>query len=68
MSTYTQVRVYCDEEGCEETYNLSSNHGGLNRSWALYMARRDGWAVSRGGDITRCPAHRKRKTPNGGAE
>lgn len=61
MSTYTQVRVYCDEPGCLEQYTESSNQGGLNRSWAIYMARREGWAISKGGDVARCPQHRKRQ-------
>lgn len=60
MSTYTEVRVYCDEGDCDRTYVVSGHHGGISRAWAVYMARLNGWAVRHGGDYARCAEHRKR--------
>jgi hypothetical protein len=56
------ARVFCDHEGCENVLSdVARNQGGTNKTWVLWLARREGWAVSKNGSVTYCPEHRKYK-------
>jgi hypothetical protein len=61
VSTRTQVGIYCDTTGCDEAYYASTtDRGGMNLTFAIYLARRDGWSISKGGRIAHCPSHRRK--------
>jgi hypothetical protein len=64
MSYYVEVRVECDHEDCDESLRIGRrNQGGLNKTWAGFMAAREGWWVrgvsgSTDPKVAYCPQHR----------
>jgi hypothetical protein len=46
MSYYVEVGVQCDHEDCPHLFRMvRENRGGLNKTWAGYMAASKGWWV-----------------------
>jgi hypothetical protein len=61
MSYSVEVRIYCDhgDESCANEFPVSQrNSGGLTKTWAAYLAARDGWWISGDTKIAYCPTHR----------
>jgi len=59
-----EILVICNAPGCSNSIRFTRhNEGGLSKTWAGYLAGREGWDVQ-GGVTTRadpkvafCPAH-----------
>lgn len=62
MTVHITAHVLCDNANCDAVLmDTARNRGGTNKTWILWLARREGWAVSKGGAVTFCPQHRKYK-------
>lgn len=63
MAVYVEGTVACDELGCREEFRQGYVGGGMNRTWIIWLARKQGWAVSGSGGstIAKCPKHRRAK-------
>lgn len=61
MSYKVAVTIYCDHEGCTNDFYLDRRDaGGMNFSWASWLAKRQhGWQVN--GTRALCPTHRTRR-------
>ena len=63
MTYSVVIEIYCDHPGCKAVIRqVRMNRGGLSKTWAGYLASREGWQIP-GYDATKdpkkalCPKH-----------
>lgn len=61
MGVYVEGQVSCDEPLCLEQFRQGYVGGGMNRTWIIWLARKEGWAISGSGaqTVAKCPKHRR---------